>query len=141
MRLLLACLVFLLTAACSNDETRIELVVDADVSHAVTVDLVVIEDNQLAQQLLSTQAPDWFANKSAYMMMGGVKVSSYQLVPLSSVSDAVFPPLKSATDKRLIVVSGSDGSVVFEADDGLVQVVVGAETISTRETSCLDNAS
>ncbi len=137
MRLLLACFVLLHLTACADDPLPIELVVDADVSHAVTVDLVVIEDDQLAQQLLSTQAPDWFANKNAYQMMGGVKVSSYQLAPLSSVSDAVFPPSKSATDKRLIIVLGSDGPVVLEAGDGLVQVVVDAETISTRESSCL----
>jgi len=137
MRLLLACLVFLHLTACATEPQPIEIVVEAGLAHAVAVDLVVIEDNQLAQQLLSTQAADWFANKSAYQMMGGVKISSYQLAPLAKESDAIFPPSKSATGKRLIIVSGSDGPVVLEAGDGLVQVVVGVETISTRESPCL----
>jgi|GEM_PF-1543536 len=134
MRLLLACLIFLHLAACANDQPTIELLVDVDVAHAVAIDLVVVEDEQLFRQLLVTQAPDWFENKPAYQVMGSVTVRSYQLPPMASVTDAAFPPSRATGVKRLVIVLGSDGPVVIETSDQLTRVVIHEDTVSVQES-------
>ncbi|ASP39827.1 hypothetical protein CHH28_14600 [Bacterioplanes sanyensis] len=104
----------------ANELTRIDLEASADSNRnvATALDLVFINDDQVATLLAELNGPQWFERKTELTMRyaSAITVVSFEVVPLT-LSNNVALPTDHSDAKRILLFAnylGSQGQYVSE---------------------------